>query len=132
MTLGDFIGNEFRNNSYDACGRNGIQISEKTGSFIIGASYDIWADMELATGANAFTDGSGPIVGNGTVNALDTGLLAIESLTPGASYTTASGTVYSGSLVAVPEPSKLLLLLAGFAGLGICGYRGRTMGRWRI
>jgi len=133
VTLSDFIGNTLRNNSFDACGADGVQISSTIGSFIVGASYDIWADMELSAGANADTN-LGPLLGTGTADALDTGLLTIESLTPGASYMTASGTVYSGSSSgsSVPEPSTLPLLLAGFAGLGICGYRGQTTGRWLI
>jgi hypothetical protein len=127
VTLSDFIGHTLTDNP---CGGAGLQISSVIGTFTVGSTIEIWAAMEL--GAGAFALAQGPSVGNGTVNALDTGLLTIESLTPGASFTTASGADYSGFSVAVPEPSTLPLLLTAFAVLGILEYRGRAFARRRF
>jgi PEP-CTERM motif len=57
--------------------------------------------------------------------------LFITPLTPGASFISASGTDYA----AVPEPSTWAMLVLGFTGLGVTGWRRRRRAgsspRWR-
>lgn len=64
-----------------------------------------------SVGARFFTEGvlgaggSAAADGTATANFSDTGFVTVESLTPGASFTTASGTTYSPTAT-VPEPSS--------------------------
>ena len=45
------------------------------------------------------------------------GSMFLDSLTPGASYITASGVTYASSVASVPESSTLILLAVGLVGL---------------
>jgi hypothetical protein len=71
---------------------------------------------------------------NGTAgaNAADTAYFDISTSDPGASYTAASGTIYATqgdpSVPAVPEPSELALMLAGFGALAFVGRRRLSTG----
>lgn len=62
---------------------------------------------------------------------LDTALVTLTPLTPGAFYTSASGTIYSGQsggsggVSATPEPPSALLFLSG--GLGVLALRPRRL-----
>ena len=86
----------------------------------VGQTFDMRADMFLSafafeasstqptTHANAFAQ----------LDAGHTGKLFLDSLTEGASYTTASGTTYFSP---IPEPSTILLL--GFGLIGLAAWR---------
>lgn len=57
---------------------------------------------------------------------LDTSLFTFTPITPGAFYTSASGTVYSGTqggIAATPEPSALALFGTGVLLMGVMAYR---------
>jgi hypothetical protein len=73
-----------------------------------------------------------PETGNGTVNFSDTVFLNVSglfSLTLQGDLTLASGGTVSATetVTAIPETSTWTMLIAGFAGLGIAGYRVSRM-----
>ena len=66
---------------------------------------------------------------------LNTSLFTLTPLTPGAFYTSASGTVYSGSsgpLSATPEPPSAFLVLSGLLGLLALCRNGASLARRRV
>lgn len=70
--------------------------------------------------------------GSFTANFSNTAELYFEILTPGASYTSASGTVYRSApswATPVPEPATYLLTLAGLAGVMLTATARRRTGR---
>ncbi|MSV29406.1 MAG: PEP-CTERM sorting domain-containing protein [Bryobacterales bacterium] len=86
-------------------------------AYTVSGTYNTTVGADLLIGANLQAN-AGPQNADATADASNTGLFAMEILTPGASYTSASGTVYETSLQAVPEPGSFAL--AGIAlGLAI-------------
>ena len=73
------------------------------------------------------------LAASSTVDFSNTSLFTFIPLTPGAFYTSASGTIYSGApgggLSSTPEPSSLVLMVTGLAGiLGWSLFRQRNRG----
>lgn len=100
--------------------------------------------LQIAAGlgmAGAFTvssahTGNPPVAiaksGSFTADFSNTAELFFEILTPGASYTSASGTVYRSApswATPVPEPATYLLMLAGLAGVVLTATARRRTGR---
>jgi len=88
-----------------------------------GASLPSTTDAVVTTfvGARFFAeavlgaDGSAFTAATAAADFSDTGFVTIESLTPGASFTTASGTTYSAPSAVVPEPRTAWLVSTGLA-----------------
>jgi hypothetical protein len=77
------------------------------------------ATLQLAatlTGGAGASDDPGGAPSSATVDASDTANSYITVLTPGASFTTASGIDYSAPAT-VPEPNNLWLIVAAFGGI---------------
>jgi hypothetical protein len=84
----------------------------------VGQTINIRADLFLNAFASAICDG--PSACTSAFAQLDAGhtaLTFLDFLTPGASYSTASGVTYFTPTAIVPEPSTILLLGAGLVGL---------------
>ena len=108
------------------CGLQDIPISVAAMSVndkFSGASLPSTTDAVVTTfvGARFFAeavlgaDGSAFTAATAAADFSDTGFVTIESLTPGASFTTASGTTYSAPLAVVPEPGTAWLVSIGLA-----------------
>ncbi len=89
----------------------------------VGDSFDISSFLQFGTTTLAFNDPTGfgfEPISNLLVDASNSARFGIEVLTAGASLGSDSGTVYpTDPARPVPEPSTMLLLLSGLAGLGI-------------
>ena len=85
----------------------------------VGETLNLEQDLSVDTGVIV---GTGADETSAVFDALDTGLFALDILTPGASYVSDSGTIYLTELPTenVPEPSSAWLL---GAGLGVVWLR---------
>jgi len=99
--------------SQSAC--NSLLAGSKTLSLATTVGADIPVEGQLNISASVTgTNDVGPTTAN--VDPPTSGFF-IDSLTPGASYTTASGHTYFSPTTSVPEPSSLSLLGLGVTGL---------------
>ena len=108
-----------------ACGPPMPDTQLLTGTFtaVIGDPVSIAARLRIRVGA-----GAGPNVdlySMATGNAANTANFYISALTPGVTFTTASGATYESQPQVVPEPSSLVFVASGV--LGMCVHRRR----WR-
>lgn len=99
--------------------------AEAGDQFFVSATGSIQTNHGIDTFNNLMTPGSASaaaqVVANNTMS------FRIDPITPGASYSTASGVSYlTNPLPAVPEPSEYLLLLAGL-GLVVAVARRRAV-----
>ena len=97
---------------------SGVSLPSTTHAVVttfVGAQF--FGEAVLGAGASAFT------AGTAAADFSDTGFVTVESLTPGASFTTASGTTYSPPAT-VPEPPTAWVVAA--VGLALFGTRRNT------
>ena len=87
----------------------------------ISGLYDTTVGADLLIGA-ILTSNAGPQNALATADASNTGLFAMNILTDGASYTSASGTIYATSIVE-PAPEPGTIWLAGFALVFVPAFR---------
>jgi len=83
----------------------------------------------IAFNCPPFTDGNAVQIFNPSLSSIDashTANIFVNPITSGVSYATASGVMYLTPASAVPEPSTILLLASGLAGL--LGYGWRRKG----
>lgn len=92
---------------------------------LIGSSMDFSVQFEASTMASLVgydpitnTNSYYPFMSN-TLDFLHTGLINLDTVTPGVSYTLASGADLRTPVSGVPEPNTILLLSSGLAGLAI-------------
>ena len=102
---------------------NGLITQSMVAYTTAGSALDL--SVELEGGASAVSDGSGSYFA--TADASDTANTYITVLTPGATYTTASGATYTAP--AVPEPASFWLLAMALPALGV---RARHRVRQRV
>lgn len=104
--------------STDLCSGFCSASSSAVFSAVVGGTYDIAGQMVI----NSFaydSNGQGTVFGDSSsqVNAGHTATMFLDSLTAGASYSTASGATYFTPTANVPESSTILLLGTGFVAL---------------
>jgi hypothetical protein len=88
----------------------------------VGADLPVEGQLNVVAGASGFN-----VDFSASTAAVDppSSVFYIDSLTPGASYTTASGNTYFTPASGVPEPGTLLLF-----GAGLLGVIGATRRKW--
>jgi hypothetical protein len=97
---------------------SGTVVIQKTVGLAVGQTSDFVEEIWFQnTNLGAYGTGVGlGAPGTGTLDASNTAWVNITSLNPNASFTTGSGSTYSGSPEA-PEPDTLALFAAGLIGL---------------
>jgi hypothetical protein len=89
----------------------------------------IQLSLQLSGSALATIEGNGGLqTATGLADASDTANAYLTVLTPGASYTTASGISYASPAATVPEPKSVWLMVAAFSGIW-AGTRSRARGK---
>ncbi len=88
----------------------------------VGSTLPVSSELDLTSNSEAPNP---PFDGFNDVNAGDTARFDFQPITPGASYSTASGAVF------VPEPASIWLMCCGLIACGLYGLCSRSAGRDR-
>jgi hypothetical protein len=97
---------------------SGTVVIQQTIGLAIGQTSNFVEELWFQNIAPGTTGGFVPQAGTNTIDASNTAWLNITSLNSNATFTTGSGSTYSGSPEA-PEPDTLALLAAGLIGLAV-------------
>lgn len=114
-------------NSTNSNPQNGTQMVSQLTAGFVGESIQLSEQLVLDTLATSSFLNTVPHAS--TADAQDTAAAFVDVVTPGATYTTASGITYFSPASPVPEPSSISLMIA--AGAFVGGLVHRRLGRYR-